>query len=80
MSITATNLLPTIYRTGPEARSAMDPLLIVDSRHFLHRFHIDQPRAALAIEQPALARPLVMRFEQIWTTGEPGLSATVLGL
>lgn len=70
----------TIYRTGPEARSAMDPLLIADGRHFLHRFHIDQPRASLAIEQPQLARPLVMRFEQIWATGEPGLSATVLGL
>jgi len=70
----------TIYRTGPEARSAMDPLLIVDGRHFLHRFHIDQPRAALGVEQPALVRPLVMRFEQIWATGEPGLSATVLGL
>jgi hypothetical protein len=70
----------TIYRTGPEARSAMDPLMIADGRHFLHRFHIDQPRAALAIEQPQLARPLVLRFEQIWATGEPGLSATVLGL
>ena len=70
----------TIYRTGPEARSAMDPLLLADGRHFLHRFHIDQPRASLAIEQPQLARPLVTRFEQIWATGEPGLSATVLGL
>jgi hypothetical protein len=70
----------TIYRTGPEARSVMDPLLIADGRHFLHRFHIDQPRAAVAIEQPQLARPLVLRFEQIWATGEPGLSATVLGL
>ena len=70
----------TLYRTGSEARNAMDPLLIADARHFVHRFHIDQPRAALAIEQPQLARPLVMRFEQIWATGEPGLSATVLGL
>ena len=70
----------TFYRTGPEARSAMDPLLIADGRHFLHRFHIDQPRASFAIEQPQLARPLVMRFEQIWATGEPGLTATVLGL
>jgi hypothetical protein len=70
----------TIYRTGAEARAAMDPLLIADGRHFLHRFHIEQPRAALAIEQPQLARPLVMRFEQIWATGEPGVSATVLGL
>jgi hypothetical protein len=70
----------TVYRTGPEARSAMDPLLIADGKHFLHRFHIDHPRASFAIEQPQLARPLVMRFEQIWATGEPGLSATVLGI
>src|SRR4030095_16955052 len=32
----------TVYRTGPEARMAMDPLIIVDGRHYLHRFHIDQ--------------------------------------
>ena len=70
----------TIYRTSGEARKAMDPLVIADGRHFLHRFHIDQPRASLAIEHPQLARPLVMRFEQIWATGEPGLSASVLGL
>jgi hypothetical protein len=70
----------TVYRTGPEARSAMDPLIIADGRHFLHRFHIDHPRAAFAIEQPQLARSLLTRFEQIWATGEPGLSATVLGL
>jgi hypothetical protein len=70
----------TIYRTSGEARKAMDPLVIADGRHFLHRFHIDQPRASLAIGHPQLARPLVTRFEQIWATGEPGLSASVLGL
>ena len=70
----------TVYKTGPEARAAMDPLLIADGRHFLHRFHIDQPRASFAIDQPQLARPLVARFEEIWATGEPGVSATVLGL
>ena len=52
----------------------MDPLVIVDGRHFLHRFHVEQPRAALAIEEPQLARPLVKRFEEIWATGEPGLT------
>jgi hypothetical protein len=70
----------TIYRTSGEARKAMDPLVIADGRHFLHRFHIEQPRASLVIGHPQLARPLVMRFEQIWATGEPGLSASVLGL
>jgi hypothetical protein len=70
----------TIYQTGPEARAAMNPLVIADERHFLHRFHADQPRASLGVEQPERARPLVMRFEEIWATGGPGLQATVLGL
>ncbi len=70
----------TIYRTGSEARRAMDPLTIADGRHFLHRFHIDHPRASFAVDKPALARPLAMRFEEIWATGEPGRNATVLGL
>ena len=70
----------TVYRTGAAARAAMDPLLIVDERHHLHRFHIDQPRATVAIDQPQATKPLVTRFEEIWATGEPGLAGTVLGL
>ncbi|HET9340062.1 MAG TPA: hypothetical protein VFQ55_13750 [Casimicrobiaceae bacterium] len=70
----------TVYRTGPDARSAMDPLTIADDRHFLHRFHVDGARAALAFDAPVAARPLVARFEEIWATGEPGLTGTVLGL
>jgi hypothetical protein len=70
----------TIYRTGVEARLATDPLLIVDDRHYLHRFHFERPRAAMGVNQPEQARPLASRFEEIWTTGEPGLNATVLGL
>src|SRR5437868_2871617 len=34
----------TIYRTGPEAKHATDPLVIVDDRHYLHRFHFEQLR------------------------------------
>ncbi len=70
----------TVYKTGAEAREAMDPLVVVDGRHFLHRFHIDQPRASLAIEHPVAAKPLVTRFEEIWATGEPGVAGTTLGL
>jgi len=70
----------TVYRTGNEARSAMDPLIIVDSRHCLHRFHAERPRAALLVAMPALVKPLVTRFDEIWATGEPGLPGTVLGL
>jgi hypothetical protein len=70
----------TIYRTGAEARHASDPLVLVDDLHHLHRFHFEQPRAALAVNQPELTRPLALRYEEIWATGEPGINATVLGL
>jgi hypothetical protein len=70
----------TVYQTGREARVAMDPLVIVDGRHFLHRFHIDQPRATLVIGNPLQASPLATRFDEIWATGEPGMAGTVLGL
>jgi hypothetical protein len=70
----------TIYRTGAEARLATDPLLIIDDRHYLHRFHFERARAAMGINQPDQTRPLATRFDEIWATGEPGLNATVLGL
>jgi hypothetical protein len=70
----------TVYKTGSGARSAMDPLVIVDGQHFLHRYHVAQPRATLSIGMPQAASTLVTRFDEIWATGEPGLTATVLGL
>ena len=69
-----------IKRSGEDARSAMDPLMIVDGVHFLHRFNIAQPRAALSIGDPAAAAPLLERFDAISETSEPGISATTLGL
>jgi hypothetical protein len=70
----------SILQTGAEGKVATDPLLIVDGQHYLHRFHFDQPRAALGIVQPEQAQPLVARFGEIWATGESGVNATVLGL
>ncbi|MEP6998515.1 MAG: hypothetical protein ABI900_12760 [Betaproteobacteria bacterium] len=70
----------TIYQTGPEGKVATDPLLIVDGKHYLHRFHFEQPRAALGIDQPEQAQPLASRFDEIWATGAAGVSGTVLGL
>ena len=39
-----------------------------------------EPRAAFAVDDPAGAQPLVIRFEEIWAGAEPGVGATVLGL
>jgi len=70
----------SFWRTGTEARGATDALVIVDGRHYLHRYHVDQPRATLAIDLPASAKPLVARFDEIWATGQPALGGSVLGL
>jgi hypothetical protein len=69
-----------IYRTGGAARGARDPLLIVDDTHFVHRFHVGRTTGALSIGSPERAKPLVERFDEIWETGEPGVTASVLGL
>jgi hypothetical protein len=69
-----------IYRTGAAARAAMDPLLIVDDLHFVHRGHIDRTGGTLSIGNPERAQALVERFDDIWATGEPGVTGTVLGL
>ena len=70
----------SMLRTGDDAKQAMDPLVIVDDAHFLHRFHVSSPRAALSIGNPLSAGPLVERFGAIWASAEPGLTATTLGL
>jgi len=70
----------TVYRTGPEARHAADPLLLVDDCHYLHRFHFEQPRATMGVNLPEQVRPLAQRYDEIWATAEPGVNATVLGL
>jgi hypothetical protein len=70
----------TIYRTGDSARAAMDPLLLVDDEHFVHRFHVDHTGGTLSIGSPERAKPLVERFDEIWESGQPGVTGTVLGL
>ena len=69
-----------IYRTSAAARAAMDPLVLVDDTHFVHRHHIDWPHGTLSIGSPERANALVERFDEIWETGEPGVTGTVLGL
>lgn len=69
-----------VWRTGADARGAADALCIADERHYVHRYHVDQPRATLAIDMPTQAKPLVARFDEIWSSGEPAIGGSVLGL
>lgn len=69
-----------VHRTRDEALRAEDPLVIVDGRHFVHRFHADLPRGLLAIDDSESTQSRLQRFEQIWAASDPGLSGSTLGL
>jgi hypothetical protein len=69
-----------IHETTGAARSASDPLAIADAMHALRRFHHALPRSSLTTDDPVAVRPLVDRYEQIWESSAPALSATTLGL
>jgi len=70
----------TVHETDGEGKRACDPIALADERDYLHRFHYDQPRALLALDDPQGAHGLLQRFQEIWEASVPAVSATTLGL
>jgi len=69
-----------IHETTPEARSIHDPMLIADGRHYVHRFHYEQPRGEQVLYDPERTHRLMLRFEEIWHASTVAVTATTLGL
>lgn len=69
-----------IQQSGPEAKKLYDPFMIVDTHLYLRRFHYDSPRGVLCVEGNAVNENLRKRFQEIWDTSVPALTATTLGL
>jgi len=69
-----------IHETHPEARSIHDPMLIADGRHYVHRFHYEQPRGEQVLHDPERTYRLALRFEEIWHASTVAVTATTLGL
>lgn len=70
----------SIHETEPQAKSVYDPIALADERDYLHRFHYDDTRALLALDDPQGANGLLQRFQEIWEASVPAVSATTLGL
>lgn len=70
----------SIFHTIDEARSISDPFIIADNAHYLHRFHHDNPRSLLALNDPEGTLELVRRFNAIAESSEPAVPPTTLGL
>ena len=69
-----------IQETEAQAKGAYDPFIIGDDDDHLHRFHYDDARGLLALDDPQATLPFAQRFEELWAASATAVSATTLGL
>ncbi len=69
-----------IHRTLPPARGVYDPFCVIDGSHYARRFHFDNPRGILVLNDADGAGLLVQRFAEIWEASRPAVTGTTLGL
>ena len=70
----------SIHETHSNAKSVYDPFAVVDDHSFVHRFHFDEMRGLMALDDPIGTHVLTERFNEIWEASSPTISATTLGL
>lgn len=70
----------TIIQSPPHLARLKDSLLIADGRHALVRFHQEQPRSRLIIDDSEECAPYQQRFDEILDEGGDPLSPMTLGL
>jgi hypothetical protein len=68
-------------RQSPDnLRHLADTHVLADEGHGVRRFHVDQPRSALILDDPAYINPWRQRFEELWELSHPCLSTHTTGL
>lgn len=68
-------------RQSPESlRHLADTHLFADESDGVRRFHVDQPRSALILDDPSYLGPWRQRFEELWTLSRPCLALNTTGL
>lgn len=70
----------SIHETHQAAKAVYDPFAVVDDLHYVHRFHFEEMRGLLALDDPIGTHTFIERFEEIWEASSPAVSATTLGL
>jgi hypothetical protein len=68
-------------RQSPEhLRHLADMHLLVDAGNGVRRFHVDQPRSALVLDDASFLRPWRLRFEELWELSQPCFQVNTSGL
>ena len=69
-----------VYRTLGDAAKVQDCFALADGDHLVRRPVTSQPRGILVINDPKECQPMRERFDEIWESSEPGVSANTTGL
>jgi hypothetical protein len=69
-----------IHQTEGEAARVQDCFVLADMEHFLRRPVAAQPRGVYIVNEYKDARLMRERFDEIWQSSVPAVSATTLGL
>lgn len=68
-------------RQSPDnLRQLADTHVLVDESHGVRRFHVEQPRSALILDDRAYIHPWRQRFEELWELSHPCLRINTTGL
>lgn len=68
-------------RQSPDSlRHLADTHLLADDSHGVRRFHVDQPRSAIILDDRAYIHPWRQRFEELWQLSHPCLRLSTTGL
>ena len=66
--------------TSSAFRSIEQPFMIVDGVHLVTRFHRDNPRGKVCIDDAQSAFALLSQFESLWAAAQRGPSGIPLGI
>ena len=69
-----------IYRTQGDAAKVQDCFALADGEHLVRRPVTTQPRGVLVLNDPKECQPMRERFDEIWESSEPAVSAATTGL
>lgn len=69
-----------IFQTPQHLLHLSEPFAVADESHYVRRFHFDDPRGLMAINDPEHARAFKAQFEEMWAASRSGITATTLGL
>ena len=69
-----------IFRTEGEATRAQDRFVLADDNHVVRCPVAAQARGAMFLADPQEAQAMRLRFDQIWESSVPAVSATKIGL